>query len=350
MGLRPRRDLKNSAPSNAMSLSLRLCTGIFAFALIACVNKNSREKGNLKSITVRSTIDSTLEPVLLKSFGIETQVKTGKLFFASAGVGDESGSPGYNVGTLSVGMSATPESVFRKILPLYGQLAQSRVKFQAAPVSYLLSDLLSPSLQAASQRRLRLNDSGINLTSVDALFSLMLSDDNQLRIVCNDSANMSNLLLDGQSFKTIGEIPGFSQPVTASRRERNSGFSVGDLLVFTEKSSSTEVKHVALWLDHDVYFEALPLSGTVVFRIASYAQILEDLAPRVPFDVRQLRMTIVRKHVSWNDIGSRLKAFKQQKNPASAQLIYDAAGRAVASALQGMTLALVPDSSESETR
>ncbi|NBW81458.1 hypothetical protein EBR21_06860 [bacterium] len=319
-----------------------------ALTLISCVKKNSREKGNLKSITVRASVDASLDPVMLKSFGIDTQLKTGKLYFASTGIGDENGTPGYNVGTLSIGMTAPSDGSFRKILPLYSQLAQSRVKFQSAPSAFSLPDLLSPSLQAALRRRLRLNDSGINLTSADALFSLLLSDDNQLRIVCNDNANMSNLLLDGLSFKTIGEIPGFSQSVTANKRERNSGFSVGDLLVFSDKSTSSELKHVALWLDHDVYYEALPLAGSVVFRIASYAQILEDLAPRLPFDVRQLRMTIVRKHVSWGEIGNRLRAFKQQKNPASAQLIYDPVGRAVASALQGMTLALVQDISESE--
>ncbi|MFZ9519272.1 MAG: hypothetical protein ACO3A4_02240 [Silvanigrellaceae bacterium] len=348
MSLRSRPDSKKGPPSFAMSRSIRLCACFVIFLPMACVQQKNREKGNLKSITVRSNPDSSLEPVLLKSFGIDTQTKSGKLFFGSARFGEEGNAPGYNIGSLTIGMSVAAESVYRKILPLYSQVSQSRVKFQSAPAAQSLSDLLSPAIQAAVRRQLRLNDSSISLTAADALFSLLVSDDNQIRIVSNDNSNMNNLLLDGQSFKTIGEIPSFSQSVSASRRERNSGFSVGDLLVFQDKSSSAELRHVALWVDHDVYFEALPLSGSIVFRIASYAQILEDLAPRVPFDVRQLRMTIVRKQVSWADIGIRFKSFKQQKAPASAQLIYDSNGRAVASALQGMTLALIPDAADSE--
>lgn len=117
----------------------------------------------------------------------------------------------------------------------------------------------------------------------------------------------------------MGEIPASSKIASADKRERNSGLSIGDVLIITDPDLASGIRHAALWLDHDVYFEALPVGDSIVFRIGTYAQLIEELARRVSVDVRQLRMKIVRRGVVWSDVATRIRQFKEQKTPVLAQ-------------------------------
>lgn len=313
-----------------------LCFLLSLAVFISCVNKKSREKGELRSIGVLTKADASVELLLLKSFGIQSYIQPRTYSVPGASSG-QTGTSGINFSGLSIDLQAAPESVVRQILPLYSQVAQSKVRFNSGNSSFILSDLMSPAVQAVAGRELRLNEAGTGLTSADAILSLLTSDGSLLRFTSQSAANVANLFLDGVTFKTVGEIPSFSKPVGANSRERNSGFAVGDLLIFSDKDSPSDVKHLALWLDYDVYFEALPLEQSIVFRFASYAQVLQELTIRSQSDVRQLRMTIVRKGVSWNDVLARIKQFREQKAMATAKIISDALGRGVASSLEGFT-------------
>jgi hypothetical protein len=317
---------------------------------VACVNKKNREKGELRSISVLSRTEGDLDLLLLKSMGFTSDVRIVQMMTGSrvASAGRETA--GFNFYGLNAVVNAANEDAFRKVIPLYGQLAASKVKFSPAAAQLNLSDLMSPAVQAVTGRELRLNDSELNMSSSDALLSVMLAESAQIRFTVQNSANLGNLFLDGLSFKSVGEIPASSKSPSSGKRERNSGFSIGDVLVVFDRNSDSGILHTALWIDHDVYFEAIPLADSIVFRFASYAQVMEELARRVSVDVRQLRMKIVRRAVAWPEIAQRVTQFKEQKTAGSSLIAQDSAGRGQPSSIQGLTLTLLPSTEVARSR
>lgn len=326
-----------------------LCVFLMSAFLPACVKKSDRAKGELRSITVRGKTDASLELVLLKSFGISSEIL--EFDYSVSGDSDAAAGSGlFGISGLSVGLKSPDAQTVRKLLPLYAQNAASRVNFQSSANVFSVSDLMSPAVQAVIGRELKLNQSGVNFSSAEALLSVLLADSAQLRFVTHDKTNIANLFADGLSFKSVGEIPDFSKPVAADKRERNSGFAVGDLLLFSEKNSPSDLLHAAVWIDHDVYLEALPVAQSIVFRFASYAQLMQELSTRLRTDVRRLKMMIVRKNVSWSEVVGRVRQFRDQKVAATAQLVSDPAGRVRASALEGLTLSALSPRENSEVR
>jgi predicted transcriptional regulator len=323
---------------------------VFSFSafLPACVKKSDRAKGELRSITVRGKPDASLELVLLKSFGISSEIL--KINYSVSGASASADGGVFGFSGLSVELKSPDPQTVRNLLPLYAQSAASRVNFQSNAGIFSVSDLMSPAVQAVIGRELKLNQSGLNFSSAEALLSVLLSDSAQLRFVSHDKSNISNLFGDGLSFKSVGEIPDFSKPVAADKRERNSGFAVGDMLIISDKSSPSELLHAAVWVDHDVYFEVLPMAQSLVFRFASYAQLMQELSSRLRTDVRLLKMLIVRKNVSWSEVAGRVRQFRDQKIAGTGQLISDPAGRARASALEGLTLTTLLPRENSDER
>jgi hypothetical protein len=311
--------------------------------LSGCVDKKNREKGELRSISVLSRNDAGAELLLLKSMGFGTDVRVVQMNTPSRSTAADSETVGFNFYALSAAVSAAGEDAFRKIIPLYAQASASKLRLPAQGNQLKFSDLMSPAVQAVTGRELRFNDASLNLTSPEALLAVLLAEASQLRFVAHSRTNVNNLFLDGLSFRTVGEIPASSKPANAGRRERNSGFSVGDVVVFTDRSSESELIHAALWVDHDVYFEAVPLADSIVFRISSYSQVMEELARRVATDVLQLQMKIVRRAVAWPDVVLRVSQFKDQKPAGTLLIASDAAGRGQPASLQGLTLTLLPE-------
>ncbi|MEY3901283.1 MAG: hypothetical protein RL189_589 [Pseudomonadota bacterium] len=338
----------NTDTRRAQFCGALVCVFLLSAFLPACVKKSDRAKGELRSITVRGKPDASLELVLLKSFGVSSEIL--KVDYSLSGASESTDGSGiFGFSGLSVELKSPDVETVRKLLPLYAQNAASRVNFQSNP-TFAVSDLMPPAVQAVSGRELKLNQSGLNFSSAEALLSVMLAESAQLRFISHDKANIANLFGDGLSFKSVGEIPDFSKPVAADKRERNSGFAVGDVLIFSDKSSPSELLHAAVWVDHDVYFEALPVGQSLVFRFASYAQLMQELSTRLRTDVRLLKMLIVRKNVSWSEVAGRVRQFRDQKVAGTAQLVTDPAGRARASALEGLTLSALSPRENSEVR
>jgi hypothetical protein len=289
-------------------------------------------------------MDASMELPLLKSFGVQSSSESLDLFLRQQGTSENPTAPGYQFGGLSIALTQFDEAAIRQLLPLYGQISSSKVNFAKSGNSFFLTDLLSPAIQALVWKFVRFNDSAIQLKSHEALLSVLISDGTQVRFSNHEAEPFLNFLFDGRAFKTAGEIILASQSSAASRWERNSGFSVGDLLIFTGKNAPRQVLHAALWLDHDVYFEVVPASGKFVFRIASFAQILEELTPRMPFEVSQLRLSILRRNASWVDIAKGMSALRQQKSTFLLPLSHDSLGRGqAASPGQGLVLGSVLD-------
>ena len=326
------------------------CAVLVVFFIFACVNKKNREKGELRSISVLSRNEGELDLLLLKSMGFKADVRVVQMNSASRPASGSSETVGFNFYGLNAAVNAPNEDAFRKVIPLYAQMSSTKFRYSSSSPQLNISDLMSPAVQAVTGRELRLNDSSQRLSSVDALLSVMLADAAQIRFASQNAANTANLFLDGLSFKTVGEIPASSKPVSAAKRERNSGFSIGDVLVFSDRGSDTGLVHAALWIDHDVYFEAVPLADSVVFRFASYAQVMEEMARRVAVDVRQLQMKIVRRAVAWSEVGQRVLQFKEQKTAGSSLIASDPAGRGQPASLQGLTLTLLPSSETARSR
>ncbi len=321
--------------SLASALAASALVGIFGHG---CVNKKNREKGELRSITVLSKNTSAVDLLLLKSMGFSPDIRFISMKSAVQLQGGASEGLGVHISGLQVSVRGGAEDSFRKVAPLYSHAASTAVRFAAVQSQLQLSDFLSPAAQALVGRELKLNDSSLRMSSADALLSLLMADAAQLKFNVHDPGNLTNLFLDGLSFKSVGEIPASSKIANADKRERNSGLSIGDVLIITDPDLASGIRHAALWLDHDVYFEAVPVGDSIVFRIGTYAQLIEELARRVSVDVRQLRMKFVRRGVVWSDIGTRIRQFKEQKNAGSCAIVQDPAGRGVASALQGLTL------------
>jgi len=333
----PDANIRSLLPFGSLVLTLA-ALGLVAIFSHGCVNKKNREKGELRSITVLSKNTSAVDLLLLKSMGFSPEVRL--ISMKSAGQLNEGASEvlGAHISGLQVSVRGGAEDSFRKISPLYSHSASTAVRFASVQSQLQLSDFSSPAAQALVGRELKLNDSSLRLSSADALLSVLLADAAQIKFNVHDPGNLTNLFLDGLSFKSVGEIPASSKIASADKRERNSGLSIGDVLIITDPDLASGIRHAALWLDHDVYFEALPVGDSIVFRIGTYAQLIEELARRVSVDVRQLRMKIVRRGVVWSDVATRIRQFKEQKNAGSCTIVQDSAGRGVASALQGLTL------------
>ncbi|NBO38181.1 hypothetical protein EBU99_06330 [bacterium] len=302
--------------------------------MLSCLKKNSKVNGELRSVTVRSRVDDSLELLLLKSLGINTTVRQIDLMVPLPS--------GANQAVLSVGgleiqsEPAAAESI-RKVLPLYSQVSVSRVNFSAATRGFPFLELFPPPVQVVLGKELRFASASAKMSSADALLSLLTSDAKQIRFIANAPQNVNIVLLDGVSFRTVGEFPASSKPANGNRRERNSGLAIGDLLVLSEPDGGV-VKHAALWIDHDIYLEALPFGNALLFRFASYSQMLQELALRITTDARQLKFTAVRKAMRWTEIATRMRGFKDQTAMGQILIEADPQGRAVVTSAQGISL------------
>jgi hypothetical protein len=193
-------------------------------------------------------------------------------------------------------------------------------------LSYELKDFLSPALQAGVNHEIRFANAAVKLSSTDALLSLLMSDGRSVRFLSFPDDALTALLLDGASFRSVGELLPSVKAIQSSRRERNSGFAVGDFLVVTEDGV---LKHTALWLDHDVYFEALPFGRSVLFRLASYSQVLSELSLRSSVEIQGMRMMGLRRLAGWNELAQRVKGIKGLAQIAAGEVNQDARGRGV---------------------
>lgn len=299
-------------------------------SLSACFNNKPPMKGDLRSVAVRSRNDESLDLPILKSFGFSSVVIQRELAVPLPEGGVQTA---VSLGCLDIAIRGKFAGEAEKLLPLYSSATQSKVIFSDTVESYDFSDFLAPAIQATLNSEFRFQNKSAKLTSTDALFSVLASDGRIVRFSSTKDANLQSLLTDGLNFRVVGDLQTSIQRPQASQRERNSGFAVGDLLVITEGGS---LKHTALWLDHDLLFEALPFGNSVLFRLSSYSQLVEELALRSTGDLQKMHISNVRKVSSWPETVNRLRAMNEQVSHGVVYLLLDKRGRGLVTSTQGV--------------
>jgi hypothetical protein len=110
---------------------------------------------------------------------------------------------------------------------------------------------------------------------------------------------------------------------------------VGDVLVFQVDG---RVKHSAVWIDHDLYLEALVFARSVLFRLSSWSQLIEELALRNNDDLRKMKATALRRMGSWSETVSRIRKFRAQSVGADILLGLDSRGRGRVTSASGVAV------------
>lgn len=316
-----------SPPRKATGVALIVMVFVF---LISCLNKKPKSGTELRSVTVRNRSPEGLDLPLLKSFGFNAQVKFREL---SVPLPDGNDQSAVTLGCLEILMNGRFQPDAQKLLPLYAAVAQSQSRFLGTNPNAELLDLLSPAVQAGLNNEFRFENVSAQLSSSDALFAALMSDARAIQFTAFSQSELQSLLTTGVAFRAVGEFLDSVKPARASRRDRNSGLAVGDLLLVLENGL---LKHTALWLDHDVYFEAVPFGRSVLFRLASYEQLLEELSLRSNLDVRSMKLIAVRRAVSWGEVVNRMKVMKEPTILGRAELALDSKGRGLVSATSGL--------------
>ncbi|MBM3382232.1 MAG: hypothetical protein FJY29_07310 [Betaproteobacteria bacterium] len=298
-----------------------LVLALMAFLLLSCVRDKPRQpQGAVQSTVSNDTVDTPTFP-LLESFGIRVQASLRDLALPMPTGKTQNA---VSLRCLQVTLSASSPAELQRLVSLYSSGSSSRVSFSQAEQNYQLSDLFSPSVQAVLNHEFQFDSKAAKLSSVEALFAVLLSDGRNLRFVSYADTQLEDFLSNRQVFKLVGAVPFSRSSSAAQSRERNSGFAVGDLVVF---QADDRVEHVALWIDHDLYFEALVFARSVLFRLASWTQLTEELALRKQDDVRRFRVSALRRLGAWSETMTRLRKFKSQTNAAEVVLGLDSRGR-----------------------
>jgi len=310
--------------------ALPAAVSLVSFSNAACFIIKPPIKDELRSVAARSGIDEPLDLPVLKSFGFSSAVVQREL---SVPLPEGGVQTAVSLGCLGIEIQGKFADEAEKLLPLYSSAIESKVIFSRTFGSYEFSDFLAPSVQATLNSEFRFQNKSAKLSSTDALFAVLASDGRTVRFNSTTDSNLQGLLTDGVNFRVVGDLLSSTQRPQAKKRERNSGFAVGDLLVIKEGGF---LKHTALWLDHDILFEALPFGNSVLFRFSSYWQLVEELALRSPVEVQKMRFSNVRKVSSWPETVNRLRAMKEQVSLGVVYLSLDKRGRGLVTSTQGV--------------
>jgi hypothetical protein len=316
----------NAKLQGALTLVFACCM------LLACTREKSRASESLKNRVSAETSESVLLLPLLESFGVRANARVRELALPMPTGKTQNA---VSLRCLEVELSSPSPADLQKLVPLYSGLAASRVNFSESGKGYFISDLLSPAAQAALNNEFQFDSKASKISSAEALFSVLLSDGRSLRFFSYADAQLDGVLLGGQSFSSLGEVLLSRKNSDAHIRERNSGFAVGDLLVFHKDG---KIEHVAVWLDHDLYFEALVFARSVLFRLATWSQLTEELALRNHDDVHQLKVSALRRVGAWSETASRVRKFKGQKLTADVELGLDTRGRGRVTSSSGVSI------------
>lgn len=264
-----------------------------AVSLSACFRSADEIRTQVQGSTERAVAqDVRLYPVI-SSFNVSVQTES-----LNVKLPPPPGALKNAVGTQTVKLTLTSSGmeIFEKLKPLYGFGVVSRGRFEKFTQPLSLVDLFPPAFQAVVNSEFKFDDASVRISSSEALLALMTATAKELRFHSLTREQLSGFLFNRKSYKSFGELSESVKMPQASSKERNTGFAVGDLLAVLEGS---RVRHLALWIDHDLYFEAQTFSQSVLFRLATYEQLFQELALRSEVDVRSLRFTALRRVVTW---------------------------------------------------
>jgi hypothetical protein len=174
-----------------------------------------------------------------------------------------------------------------------------------------LSHLLPPSFQVAINSEFRFQTSEARNLASEALMALIAASGREVIFKVTEPNALSDFLSDRACFKLFGELLGNSKSPRSSVQERNSGFGVGDILVVRE---GAKLRHMAIWLDQDLYFEAQSFGQSVFFRVATFNQLVQELVLRSEVDTSIMSFLALRRKLPWADVAKR---YRNQTNKAA---------------------------------
>lgn len=308
-------------------LNCSLLIKVFApfIFLTACFKKFDQPRNVDPSVSLISdTPDGVLYP-LLRSFGLRVNSAKKELLFPPP-VGARKNV--VSTESTSVSLSADSTSVFEKLTPLFTMGVESRVEFSKLKSTTVeLADLLSPSFQIAVDSEFRFQDSNVRIAPGAALLALISATHKEIEVPMLNMGDVASFLAHSSLFQSFGELLAASKSPYSNVKERNVGFAVGDFLVVREGS---KLRHLALWLDHDLYFDAQSFGQSVLFRIATFEQLVQELSLRSDVDVRTLSFNAVRRIVPWTELA---KSYRRHTGDALRigyiRMAEDASGRSI---------------------
>lgn len=203
-----------------------------------------------------------------------------------------------------VTFSAPSAEVYESLKPLYAMSTESGVKFSRMNEEARLIDLLPPAFQVASGSEFDFQSSRTRVFASSVLMALVAATAREIEFKSSDAEDLSGFLADRSCFKPFGELLGTSKTSRSSVKERNAGFGVGDLLVVRD---GPKLRHVAIWLDQDLYFEAQSFGQSVLFRVATFEQLVQELALRSEIEVSTLSFVALRRTVPWAEIAKKYR-------------------------------------------
>lgn len=310
-----------------------------AIALLSCLlmsacfkNKEHTQAAELKSY-IGSEASSGYGLPLLKSFGLNVIARTKELQLPPpAGARKNAVSFAFT----AVSLSAPSADVFEFLKPLFAISAESRVDFTKTLQHASLIHLLPPAFQVAVDNEFIVQNPGARVYAPNALMSLVAASEKELTLKATEPDAVSDFLSDRTCFRSFGELLNVSKLPSSNVKERNAGFAVGDFLVVSEGS---KLRHLAIWLDQDLYFEAHSFGQTLLFRLATFEQLIQELALRSEVDLRTLKFSALRRTQPWSEIARLYRSrTSQAAQLGSVRLKENQHGQSQISAVQGLNV------------
>ena len=274
----------------------------------ACIKK--RDALSVAELDSNTTPQSTQpqELPLLRCFGLNPSLRTKEMHLPPP-EGARKNAVSFTF--TQVSLSATSSEIFDFLKPLFAMSSESRVKFSKTHAAVELTHLLPPAFQVAINNEFRFQTTGARVFAPDALMALVASSGREIELKQTETDKLNDFLANRNHFRPFGELLGSSKSPRSSAQERNAGFGVGDILVVREGS---KLRHIAIWLDQDLYLDAQSFGQSVFFRVATFEQLAQELALRSDAELRSLSFLALRRFLPWAEIA---KNFRKQMSSAT---------------------------------